>query len=157
MDGGLPQLRVLHMAGYTHVDPSVFEELSQTLETLEFSGVWAVTDACLAVYVDIEPSEAQAKLARLAEAERWARSKVSAKDLGTVPAVLFLSQRSRSRTGSYAPRTVLPTSDRAQTSQPLGLSTCFGFGDGCARACCIRPGSLAACWDRSGHGFCWIG
>ncbi|KAG9087821.1 hypothetical protein FRC07_012731, partial [Ceratobasidium sp. 392] len=83
-DGGLKHLRVLHMSGYPHVDTSIFsqlgESLGNTLETLDLAGVWGVTDACLAAYVDIEPSAAQVEMARLAEVERWARTARDSQD-----------------------------------------------------------------------------
>jgi hypothetical protein len=63
IDGGLRRLRVLHMAGYPHIDPDVFKQLGEslgaTLETLDLAGVWGVTDAGLAAYANVEPSAAE--------------------------------------------------------------------------------------------------
>ncbi|KAG9090081.1 hypothetical protein FRC06_001232 [Ceratobasidium sp. 370] len=94
-DGGLKRLRVLHMSSYPHVDTSVFTLLGGTLETLDLGGVWDVTDACLAAFVDMEPSAAQAEIARLAEVERWARARAADGRPDIVPHTPFVSLTAR--------------------------------------------------------------
>ncbi|QRV83048.1 SCF E3 ubiquitin ligase complex F-box protein grrA [Ceratobasidium sp. AG-Ba] len=126
-DGGLPRLKTLRMAGYSYLDPSVFRQLSPALETLDLAGVWSVTDECLAAYVEIEPSEAQVGLARLAELERWARSiKGSAEDL-SIPAVPFVTLTARE--AGLDPTLRGPYYRRRTALRHLNLSGCRRVSD----------------------------
>ncbi|KAG9102288.1 hypothetical protein FS749_009628 [Ceratobasidium sp. UAMH 11750] len=98
-DGGFKHLRVLHMSGYPHVDTPIFKQLGETLggtlETLDLAGVWGVTDACLAAFVDMEPSTAQVEMARLTQVERWARARASDDRTEIIPPTPFVSLAAR--------------------------------------------------------------
>ncbi|KAG8713619.1 hypothetical protein FRC09_018520 [Ceratobasidium sp. 395] len=131
-DGGLRRLKVLHMSGYPHVDPSVFSQLGETLggtlETLDLAGVWGVTDACLAAYVDIEPSAAEVEMARLAEIERWARSRASSTRPDTIiPPAPFITLTARE--AGLDPTLRGPFYRRRTALRHLNLSGCRRISD----------------------------
>ncbi|KAG9074838.1 hypothetical protein FRC06_010428, partial [Ceratobasidium sp. 370] len=130
-DGGLKRLRVLHMSGYPHVDTSVFTQLGEalggTLETLDLGGVWGVTDACLAAYVDMEPSAAQVEIARLAEVERWARARAADGRPDIVPPAPFVSLTARE--AGLDPTLPGPFFRRRTALRHLNLSGCRRVSD----------------------------
>ncbi|KAG9078945.1 hypothetical protein FS749_008991 [Ceratobasidium sp. UAMH 11750] len=130
-DGGLKRLRVLHMSGYPHVDTSVFEQLGETLggtlETLDLAGVWGVTDACLAAFVDMEPSAAQVEMARLAQVERWARARAADDRSEIIPPAPFVSLTARE--AGLDPTLPGPFFRRRTALRHLSLSGCRRVSD----------------------------
>ncbi|CAE6490812.1 unnamed protein product [Rhizoctonia solani] len=76
---GLLRLKTLHIAGYGYIDSMTLRRLGahlgRTLETLNLTGVWGMSDAAIAAYVEIQPTAAQIEKSRIAEIERWARAK----------------------------------------------------------------------------------
>ncbi|GAB1524620.1 hypothetical protein RhiTH_007774 [Rhizoctonia solani] len=80
---GLLKLKSLNMAGYAYVDSTSLrrlgDNLGHTLETLNLAGAWGVSDSAIAAYAEIQPTAAQIEKAKVAEIERWARTRTRAK------------------------------------------------------------------------------